>query len=71
MNKITQAVLATVVLSFGLGSTAVYANQTAGKPGSQTPHKPGKHGCGDKCDGKLTLSWKFQDIVIWMWKHHN
>ncbi|WP_216935066.1 MULTISPECIES: hypothetical protein [unclassified Acinetobacter] len=52
MNKMTQAVLATVVLSFGLGSTAVYANQVAGKPGS---HKPGKHGCGDKCDGKIDI----------------
>ncbi|MGE8537931.1 MAG: hypothetical protein ACN6NI_01490 [Acinetobacter sp.] len=62
MNKMTQAALAALVISFGFGSTVVYAADTAGRPGQQKPHKPGKHGCGDKCDGKI-------DVVLEVARH--
>jgi len=61
MKKMTQAALAALVMSFGCGSTLVYADaEIAGKPGPKPtkPHKPGKHGCGDKCDGKIKINLK-------------
>lgn len=58
MKKVTQAALAAAVLSFSFGSTAVFAEEIAGKPRPHHPHKPGSHGCGDKCDGKIKINLK-------------
>ena len=60
MKKTTQAALAALVLSVGFGSTAAYANELEARPGPKPtkPHKPGKHGCGDKCDGKIKIDLK-------------
>mgnify|MGYP004576716471 CR=1 FL=1 len=66
MKKMTQATLAALVLGFGFSSTALYAAEAnrGGPPqqGPNKPHKPGKHGCGDKCDGKI-------DIVLEVPRH--
>ncbi len=56
MNKIVLTALASVVL--GLGSASVYAGGPDRGPGPSKPtkpHKPGKHACGDKCDGKINV----------------
>lgn len=53
MKKITQVALAALVL--GVGSASVYAGGDDRGSSQHKPHKAGKHGCGDKCEGKMKI----------------